>query len=269
MNVEIIPLWSEGVMVKSEQETVITSPRFNNQVKDMKVVRNVTQASMTAYLPDAAVAKGAAVVICPGGGFSALPIEIEGTNVAQWLSTHGIAAFVLKYRLLPTADDDQEFLRQHQRPDMAQINGQIPLAVSDGIQAIHVVRERAAEWHIDPQHIGILGFSAGGVVAAGVCSQTEAESSPNFVASIYSPGSPDLMPQEKVLPLFMAFASDDPVITMVSDGSMQLYSAWKDAKQPVELHIYAQGGHGFGMTQQNIPCDHWIDRFAEWLGQQG
>src|SRR4051794_9729767 len=127
MDAEIIPLRQEDnhatdAAIKNEQETVIARPRFNNQVKDMKVVRNVTQASLIAYLPETAVANRSAVVICPGGGFSALPIEIEGRDVAQWLCTHGVAAFVLKYRLLATADDDQDFLRQHQRPDMAQIN---------------------------------------------------------------------------------------------------------------------------------------------------
>ncbi|MEP7287755.1 MAG: alpha/beta hydrolase [Chloroflexota bacterium] len=275
---QVIPLWSDGTSESGigdqrEQETVIPSPRFNNSVKNMKVVRNITQPTLTAYLPAAAAANGAAVVICPGGGFTCLPIEIEGADVARWLNRHGIAAFVLNYRLLPTAIDDETFIQQMQRPDMAQINAHIPLAVTDGKRAVSLVREHAAEWNLDPQRIGTLGFSAGGVVATGAAVQSDPDgdigSRPNFVASLYSPGVPDLMPQADILPLFLAFASDDPVLKLVSEGSLRLYSAWKDAHHPVELHIYSKGGHGFGMTQQNLPCDHWIDRFGDWLHVEG
>lgn len=266
MSVDTIALWSE-LPSDPERETVVPSPRFNNLVKNMKVVRNITVPTFTAYLPDAT--NGAAVIICPGGGFTCLPIDIEGIEVARWLSTRGVTAFVLRYRLLPTADDDATFIEQMQHPDMAQIGAHMPVAIADGTQSVKLVRERANEWGIDPQRIGTIGFSAGGVVATGVAANDEPASRPNFTASIYSPGWQELTPQAEALPLFMAFASDDPVLKLVSEGSLRLYSAWKDAKQPVEMHVYSKGGHGFGMTQQSLPSDHWIDRFWEWLQVSG
>jgi acetyl esterase/lipase len=268
--ITLLPLTNQGIgtLLGNEQETTIQRPRFNNLVSNMKVIRNITVPTLTTYVPDASIATGTAVVICPGGGFSCLPIEIEGTQVAQWLKARGIAAFVLKYRLLSTAAEDEEFLQQLQRPEMAQIRTQIPFAVADATAAMKVVRQNATAWRINPQQIGLLGFSAGGVVAAGTAAQNDEETSPKFLACIYSPGSPDLSCGGVALPLFLAFASDDPVLSLVSEGTMRLYSAWKDAAHPVEMHIYAKGGHGFGMARQNLPCDHWIERFYEWLGTQ-
>jgi acetyl esterase/lipase len=266
---QVVPIWSDNPDSQREQETIVPRPRFNNMITNMKVVRNIVTPTLAAYLPDADSATGTAVVICPGGGFSCLPIEIEGVAVAHRLRAHGVAAFVLRYRLLATALDDDTFIQQMQRPDMAQINIHLPLAVADGKQAIRLVRQRAAEWGIDPQRIGILGFSAGGVVATGVAVQANMGSRPNFVASIYSPGSQDFTPQADALPLFLAFASDDPVHKLVSEGSMRQYSAWHDAGHPIELHIYSKGGHGFGVAEQGLPCDHWIDLFGDWLDAQG
>jgi acetyl esterase/lipase len=145
-----------------------------------------------------------------------------------------------------------------------------PLAVLDGKQALRVVREKAALWSIDPQRIGILGFSAGGVVATGVAMQDEPDTRPNFVASMYSPGWPDGdVPADGLPPLFLAFASDDPVYSLVSEGSLRLYTAWRAAGHRVELHIYSRGGHGFGMAQQGWPSDRWVERFREWLQIEG
>jgi acetyl esterase/lipase len=190
-------------------------------------------------------------------------------RVARWLNRRGVAAFVLRYRLLPTAARDEDFLQQLQRPDPEQMKSHMLLTVMDGKQALRVIRERAATWGVAPERIGILGFSAGGVVATGVATQYEAESRPNFVASIYSPGWPDIAVPADVPPLFLAFASDDPLISLVWDGSLLLYSAWKAAGHPVELHMYSKGGHGFGLAQQGWPSDHWIERLSEWLQGEG
>jgi acetyl esterase/lipase len=130
-----------------------------------------------------------------------------------------------------------------------------------------VVRKRAAEWGIVADQIGMLGFSAGGAVTVGVALQHEKESRPNFVAPIYTApfGTAIAVPTDAPS-LFMVLASDDP---FVAEASLPLYSAWRGAGHQVELHIYAQGGHGFGMKKQGLPSDHWIDLFGEWLQEQG
>jgi acetyl esterase/lipase len=240
---------------------------------DIKITRNVAQPTLTAYLPDPSVATGTAVVICPGGVFHFLPIELEGTDVARWLSARGIAAFVLKYRVQPTEAGDEDFQEQLQErfsdfvsltPLMRQIE---PLAVADGQQALKVVRQRAATWGIDSTRIGILGFSTGGVVAAGTAMQYDEESRPSFVAPIYlAPSGRGITVPLDAPPLFLLAASDD---SMAVGTSLSLYSAWNDTAHPVELHLYAQGGHGFGMKRQGLPSDHWIDRFGNWLQVQG
>jgi acetyl esterase/lipase len=269
---EVIPVWPDGVPAtetesQQEQESIYI-PRFNNRISTLKVVRNVPRPTLTAFLPDPPVANGSAVIVCPGGGFHFLPIDNEGTDVAQWLTTRGVAAFVLRYRLLPTAARDKDFVQQVRQPDWEQIKSHAPRAVMDGKQAMRVVRERAATWGIDPQRIGVLGFSAGGVVATGVATQYEADSRPNFAALLYSPVWQDLAVAADAPPLFLAFANDDPAFSLIWDGILLLYPAWKAAGHPIELHAYSKGGHGFGMTQQGLPSDHWIERFGEWLQVQ-
>jgi acetyl esterase/lipase len=207
---------------------------------DIKITRNVAQPTLTAYLPDPSVATGTAVVICPGGVFHFLPIELEGADVARWLSARGIAAFVLKYRVQPTEARDEDFIMQ--------------------------LQDRFT-WGIDPARIGILGFSTGGVVAAGAAMEHDEESRPSFVAPIYlaRSGRGITVPPDAP-PLFLLAASDD---SMAVGTSLSLYSAWKDTAHLVELHLYAHGGHGFGMKPQGLPIDHWIDRFGDWLQVQG
>src|SRR5260370_15549161 len=119
----VISVWPKGTpgtehWSQQEQETLNPSPRFNNLVKNLKVVRNISQPTLTVYLPDPAVANGTAIIICPGGGFRCLPIDHEGTDVARWLNRRGVAAFVLRYQLLPTASRHEEVLQQFQPPDL-------------------------------------------------------------------------------------------------------------------------------------------------------
>ena len=266
---EVIPLWPASFAAQQEQETIHPHPRFNNLVRNLKLVRNYTQPTMTVFLPDPALATGTAVVICPGGGFRFLPIDHEGTHVAQWLNTRGIAACVLRYRLLPTASRDEDFLQQLGRPSPEEMLTHAPLTVLDGKQAIRLMRERAVPWGINPERIGILGFSAGGVVATGVATQYDADSRPNFVGSLYSPCWHEAVVPNDAPPLFLAFAGDDPLISLGWEGSLRFYTAWQAAGHPVELHSYSKGGHGFGMAQQGWPCDHWIEHFSDWLQVQG
>src|SRR5436305_5855551 len=268
---EVIPLWPNGVPGSedwNQQELEIFAPPPTS----FRTVRNVTQPTLTAVLPHPSRATGTAVIICPGGGFHSLAIDHEGIDVARWLNTRGVAAFVLKYRLLATEVDDEDFERQIQanmsdRNKMREITKQIaPLAVADAQQAMKVLRRRASEWGLAPDRIGIMGFSAGGRVTTGVALEHDAESLPNFAAPIYGALWEEITVPADAPPPFIALANDDELAV---DPSLALYSSWRAAGHPVELHIYAQGGHGFGMRKQGLPIDHWIDRFGEWLQVQG
>jgi acetyl esterase/lipase len=264
---EVIELWPDGAPGTedwSQQESEMVLPLWNRP----KIVRNVTKPTLTAYLPDPAVANGTAVIICPGGGHHFLSIESEGIGVARWLNARGIAAFVLKYRVIPTTERDEDFVTQIQTITQSDkpMWTHNPIAVADGLQALRIVRARAAQWGIDAQRIGIIGFSAGGAVAIGAATQYDAQSRPNFAAPIYAALWQELVVPADAPSLFLLIANDDPVI---KDGSIPMYSAWKKAGIAVELHIYARGGHGFGMNKQGLPTDHWIERFDEWLQSQG
>ncbi|GHO97315.1 endo-1,4-beta-xylanase [Reticulibacter mediterranei] len=267
---EIVPIWPEGVLERNnevlpEQETLFSSYISSESVK---FVRNVSQPTLLAYLPDPTIANGSAVLVCPGGCFAFLPIEIEGEAVARWLNKWGVAVFVLKYRLSPTAVNDEEFLQQfmHIVHDEERMKAQAPVGIIDGKQALKVLRERAHEWGVDPERIGVLGFSGGGVISLALATHYDAQSRPSFAASLYSPVWQALTVPEDAPPLFIALAGDDMA---VPDGNMPLYSAWKAANRPVELHIYARGGHAFGMQKQGLTSDHWIEQFGEWLRLEG
>jgi len=265
-----IPLWpgeppgSEGWHLP---ERVSYNPPGN-----VRVLRNVTRPSITVYLPDPAHATGTGVVVCPGGAFHFLADEHEGTQVAQWLNSHDVAVFVLRYRVIQTALDETTFRAEFSQRMSGQASiserfAQIrPLAVADGQQAMRIVRERAAEFGLAADRIGILGFSAGAVVTLGVALEHDAASRPSFAAPIYPAPWEDLSVPADAAPLFLALASDD---AMAVGASLPIYSAWRDAGQPVELHVFAQGGHGFGMNKQDLPVDHWIELFASWLRGQG
>jgi acetyl esterase/lipase len=138
--------------------------------------------------------------------------------------------------------------------------------IADGRQAIKVVRQHAREWGIKPDSVGIMGFSAGGMVTMGVVRDHDAESRPDFAAPIYGPGFGEAKVPDDAPPLFILCASDD---RLAAAGSARLYSEWKAAGHPAELHIYEKGGHGFGMTPRGLPVDRWIERFGDWLGQRG
>jgi acetyl esterase/lipase len=239
------------------------------------MVRNVVRPTLTAYLPESSKAVGTAVIICPGGAFRFLSWESEGTKVAEWLQARGVAAFVLKYRLVDTGATEDEFKESMKELAGAKAAPQrsgeafrevAELAANDGRQAMKVVRARAAEWGIAPDRIGVLGFSAGGAVTMGVVMKHDADSRPNFAAPIYGGRTGDAEVPADAPPLFILCASDDD---FAAASSAKLYSQWKTAGRPAELHIYSKGGHGFGMNQRGLPIDSWIERFGDWLGTQG
>jgi acetyl esterase/lipase len=222
------------------------------------VVLNVVTPTLTAYLPEKSKATGTGVIIAPGGYCVALAISQEG-DVARWLQSKGIAAFVLKYRIIEKKEEGA--------PKNINMDEACKFGIADGIQAIKVVRQRAAEWNVSPDRIGFMGFSAGGMVASGALLQPDVAARPNFVAPIY--GAPfGVMPTipQNLPPIFMAWAQDDD---LASPAISRFYDALKSAGHKPEVHIFNAGGHGFGVKKQGTTSDRWIDEFYFWLEAQG
>ena len=238
-------------------------------------VWNVSRPTLTPYLPDRTLATGTGIVVCPGGGFEFLVMGKEGVEVARWLNARGIAAFILKYRLLPMPVDHDAFraevtkrrepgaYQEQIRAERARFNA---LSIEDGRQALHLVRERAAEWGVDPERLGIMGFSAGGTVVGGTALGGDAGSRPSFAVPVY--GAPPVTAPVPggAPPLFIVVANDD---ARAAANCVALYSAWRAAGRSVELHVYARGGHGFGLKQQGTTSDRWIEQLGDWLSTEG
>jgi len=266
----VIPLY-EGTPPGSEPANYPEKEYFS-KLWNTEVVTNVTKPTLTIFKPSAETKNGTAVVVCPGGGFMALSINSEGIDVAKYLAAKGVTAFVLKYRLAHTGEDaTQEFATLiADRQKFGDIVGKvIPLSIADGQAAVTYVRQHAAEWGVAPDRVGIIGFSAGGTVAAGVAFHYAAEGKPAFVAPIYAAAGrlKDSVVPTDAPPMFIVAATDDQL--GLAPDSVALYEKWREVQKSVELHMYAKGGHGFGMHKHNIPTDHWIDRFADWLDLQG
>ncbi|CAM5542007.1 Dienelactone hydrolase domain-containing protein OS=Rhodanobacter lindaniclasticus OX=75310 GN=B1991_00885 PE=4 SV=1 [Rhodanobacter lindaniclasticus] len=223
------------------------------------VVTNVVTPTLTVYLPDPAQASGAGVIVAPGGYCIALAIDREGNEVARWLQQRGIAAFVLKYR---TQEKREPGIPKNLDMDRACRYG-----IADAVQAIKLVRRHAKAWGVAPGRVGIVGFSAGGMVASGALLQTDAATRPDFAALIY--GAPfGAMPAipAKLPPVFMAWAQDDPI---ARDAVATFHEVLLKAGTRPEAHIFSAGGHGFGMHIQGTSSDHWIEEFHDWLQAQG
>jgi acetyl esterase/lipase len=241
------------------------SERWTQQEKTIEntplgtVIFNVVSPTLTAFLPDKAKATGTAVIIAPGGSCVALAVDLEGKDLSRWLQQKGIAAFILKYRIMEKKGDGI--------PADLNFDEACKYGIADGIQAIKVVRQHAAEWNIDPARVGFLGFSAGAMVTSGTLLQSDVSARPNFAAPIY--GAPfGVMPAipPKLPPIFMAWAQDDDV---AGDSVVKFYDALKAAGNKPEAHIYSAGGHGFGTKKQHTTSDHWVDDFYFWMEAQG
>jgi acetyl esterase/lipase len=252
---QVVKIWP-GVAPGSEKWT--HKERVAENTPLGTVVFNVVTPTLTAYLPERSKATGTGVVIAPGGAFVALAIDLEGNEVARWLQGKGIAAFVLKYRLLEKRGEGIPAM------DMDEV-GQYGIA--DGIQALKVVRQHAAEWGLSPDRIGFMGFSAGAMVTSGVLLQKDAAARPSFAALIYG-GPFGLMPAipAKLPPMFLAWAQDD---TQARGPIVKFYDALASAGHKPEVHIFSAGGHGFGLRKQGTSSDHWIDALYNWLEAQG
>jgi acetyl esterase/lipase len=290
-----IPIWSDiapgsrGSKLKEEyRDRPITDGK---SVSRDRSVRGVTRPTLTVYLPSLREATGAAVVICPGGGFSHLAIDKEGHDVARWLQPRGIAGAVVKYRMPD--------------PDVGLYvpNGSIP----DMQRAIRMVRYNAGKWNIDPKRIGVAGFSAGGYLAtaAGTLFDegdpkadnpiSRVSCRPDFIAPIYplvslvlqgnrptglftrmlgnsynaeliSKYSFETRVTSRTPPTFLVHAHDDGLSV---EHSICFYLALRKAKVPAELHLYSKGGHGFGMRQRGQPISAWRERWLEWMRAEG
>jgi acetyl esterase/lipase len=264
---EIIPVWPDQVPDADLWRDVgpeLERPRW----EDSRLVRNVSRPTLTVFLPEPSIAVGTGIVSCPGGAFHFLMIDKEGTEVARWLNARGVVVFVLRYRVFPTPDDDEALLEiaadpLSHRPNMARV---MPMTVADGLQALRTIKQQAGRWGIASDRLGILGFSAGGFVAAGAATEYDQETRPSFAASIYGVWPERPVPTDAP-PLFLASAGDDDQVDV--QHSLALYSAWHAAGRRAELHLYAQGGHGFALMPQGLPSDTWTDRFWEWLQAEG
>lgn len=229
------------------------------------VVSSIHRPSITPYLPAKEKSTGSAVIIAPGGGHRELWVDHEGYGVAKWLSDHGVAAFVLKYRLARETGSTYT------------IEG---TELTDMQRAIRVVRSRAQEWGLDPERIGVMGFSAGGELAAlastrydpgitGTKDPIERENSkPAFQALLYPAIPSDLKFSRETPPAFLVCGEDDR--PDIAQGLPELYLALKRAGVSAELHVYARTGHGFGMREDNRnPVAKWPQVFLEWLDVEG
>jgi acetyl esterase/lipase len=218
------------------------------------VIQNVVTPTLTAYLPPKGKATGAGIVIAPGGAFVALAIDLEANQLARVLQQRGVAAFVLKYRTVEKKADGIPAMDM----DTAGRYG-----IADGIQALKVVRAHATEWNVSPHKVGIIGFSAGGMVASATLLQPDVAARPDFAALSY--GAPfGKMPAipAKLPPIFMAWAHDDAVALR---PVVRFRDALVAAGIRPEVHEYDKGGHGFGMRKQGTSSDRWVDDFWHWL----
>lgn len=228
-------------------------------------VSSVHKPSLTIYLPPRERATGAGVIVIPGGGHRYLAIDHEGYSVARWLSEHGIAGFVLKYRLA-REEGSTYTIEEH--------------ALRDTQRAVRLVRSRTAEWGLDPARVGVIGFSAGGELAALVSLRNDAgvggasdpierqSSRPAFQALIYPGNTPGIVPTPDSPPVFLACGYKDR--PDISEGLASVYLAFKKTGVPAELHIYAGAGHGFGLREADrSPAAGWPARFQEWLADRG
>jgi len=240
------------------------------------MIENVSRPTMTVHAP-VGNNTGVAVLVFPGGGYRKLAIELEGTEVCDWLVAKGITCVLLKYRVPASGPYWDPQCKCHVTPPS-------PLALEDAQRALGLVRAHAAEWHIDPHKIGVLGFSAGGHLSAAISTHLERayaaiddadqqSSRPDFAVALY-PGhlwtdeqrfelSPDIRVTNQAPPTFLVQAENDPVDDI--NHSLVYYIALKTAGVPVEMHLYAEGGHAFGLRPTTFPISGWPRLFETWL----
>ncbi len=272
---KVMDLWQgtpPGPLSKASGEEVDRTKPADRLIAGRKIIKlgNVSKPQMHVFLPASGKRNGGAVVICPGGGFSILAWDLEGTEVAEWLNELGFAAVVLKYRV-PT---------RHHGPD-----GMWRGPVMDAQRALSLTREHSKEWGLDKNRIGVLGFSAGGQTAALATvkqgqrmyeakdARDKQSCAADFALLIYPSRivnaegelEKEYVVNEKTAPMFFAHAADDRVTCL---SSVMLFAAMKKAGRPAELHVFANGGHGYGLRPTETPVTHWSKLAAAWLKSQ-
>jgi acetyl esterase/lipase len=266
-----INLWPQGNIPLQIPNTI----QEESISTDIVRIGKVQTPQLEVFLPNKKIATGQAVIICPGGGYSILAYDWEGTDIAKLLNAHGIAAFVLKYRL----------------PDSLSSTAPEKVPLMDAKQAMKIVREGALQWNIQPHKIGIMGFSAGGHLAASLSTHFEKETRPDFSILIYPVISMDknithmgsrnhllgTHPTEEVVeyysnelqvnkntpPCFLIHAGDDEAVPV--QNSLLYYQALIKNKVAAEMHIYPKGGHGFSLALGNSALENWPVLMIEWL----
>jgi len=229
--------------------------------------RNVVRPVLLYYPADKATAVGTAMIVAPGGGYWTLMMSYEGVDVARHLNQMGVDAFVLKYRTTyvdPDAPPPTSGSRGPATTGPQAGQNVREIAGSDGQQAVRLLRQRAAEFGVLPNRIGIIGYSAGGGVVLSTVFGP-ADGRPDFAAPIYAAGANSNPPPAGGPPLFLAVAADDQAVGY--EGSVEMFSAWRKAGLPVELHVFQTGAHGFG--KKGGSADHYLDRLEEWLKVNG
>ena len=268
-----VPIWPGAVpnpLPVPGPEEILSRTDWVVAGKPFAFVVNVSQPTMTVYSPKESNT-GAAVVVFPGGGYNALAIDLEGTEICDWLNSLGITAVLLKYRV-PTRSK-------------AGAHAESPQALRDAQRTLGLVRHHAADWHIDPHKIGVIGFSAGGHLVAAtsthftkrsykpVDAADEESCRPDFAIALY-PGhlwrndqgftlNPNVPVTSNTPPTFLLHAEDDPVDNV--NHSLVYYTALKRAAVPAEMHLYAQGGHAFGLRPTEFPITRWPQLAESWL----
>jgi acetyl esterase/lipase len=259
-----IPLWPNGAP-GSEGKTTPEVGKPEGPERNFTNITNVHNPSILPYLPAKKNATGVAVIVLPGGGHRNLAIAHEGYNIGEWLAEHGMAAFVVKYRLAREPGSTYKI-------DVE--------ALADTQRAIRLVRHRASEWNVNPDAIGVMGFSAGGELAYLACMRMDGgidksedpidrqSAKPNFQALIYPGTSGKIQPTKDSPPVFLACGNlDRPDI---SQGLAEVYLRFKQVGVPAELHIYAKVGHGFGLTPKlRPPASEWPAQFQQWVVNMG
>jgi acetyl esterase/lipase len=265
---------------RSKGETLFVSKADKDQVagRPYSSIYNVSRPTMTVY-PAKGKNTGAAVVIFPGGGYEILAIDLEGTEVCDWFTSRGITCILLKYRVPDSGPHWDPQLKRHVLP-------KAPLALEDAQRTLRLVRFHAAAWHIDPHKVGVLGFSAGGHLVAATSTRFDRPSyppvdaadrescRPDFAVALY-PGhlwaedegrfelNPDITVTPKTPPTFLLQAENDDVDSV--NHSLVYYIALKKAGVPVEMHLYAEGGHAFGLRRTKLPITAWPQLVETWL----
>jgi len=258
----VLDLWPDGVPLSGQKAEPSEEVRTNKN--GILRITNVTRPQMTVYRPDDP--NGAAVLVCPGGGYKILAYEHEGTDVCEFLTEHGVTAILLKYRV-PSPRER---------------------ALQDAQRAIGMIHHHAEEWGVDSGRIGMLGFSAGGNLTVMTClhgsehtypmdEKLDVENStPSFAIPVYpaylvergteGPLLSDITVKDTSPPLCLVHAADDP---WTASGSFLLAVEYKKHDIPCEVHVYAKGGHGFGMNKKGLPVDAWPHRVIEWMDSMG